>query len=224
MGSETPQDQAVLDHLVVAAETLEQGAAYVEAVLGVATHPGGRHATQGTHNRLLSLGRTRYLEVIAVDPAGRKPAGPRWFGLDDPGLRAAVARRPRLITWVARCADIDARVSESCVALGEVRPMQRGHLRWRMTFTPDGGLLETGLIPPLIEWRSASHPAGKLPESGCRLHALYGRLTDPDRVRGVLERLGLAHQIGLRRIGADTVPGLTALIETPDGRRAKLDA
>jgi hypothetical protein len=40
----------------------------------------------------------------------------------------------------------------------------------------------------------------------------------------VLERLGLAHQIGLRRIGADTVPGLTALIETPDGRRAKLDA
>ncbi|MEO7742546.1 MAG: VOC family protein [Usitatibacter sp.] len=46
-----------LDHLVIAAATLEEGVRYVEAQLGVTMGPGGKHATMGTHNRLLSLGR-----------------------------------------------------------------------------------------------------------------------------------------------------------------------
>ena len=45
----------VFDHLVVAARTLEEGAAWVEARLGVAPVPGGKHPTMGTHNRLLRI-------------------------------------------------------------------------------------------------------------------------------------------------------------------------
>lgn len=45
-----------LDHLVVAARTLEEGARWLEARTGVPTAPGGRHALMGTHNRLLSPG------------------------------------------------------------------------------------------------------------------------------------------------------------------------
>ena len=48
-----------LDHLVVAARTLEEGAAWVEAALGVKTLPGGKHPLMGTHNRVLSIGRGR---------------------------------------------------------------------------------------------------------------------------------------------------------------------
>jgi hypothetical protein len=44
-----------LDHLVVLAATLDEGAAWCEATLGVAPGAGGRHALMGTHNRLLRI-------------------------------------------------------------------------------------------------------------------------------------------------------------------------
>ena len=68
---------AALDHLVVAARDLETGAAWLEERLGARLSAGGRHADMGTHNRLLRLGERRYLELIAIDPAGPPPARPR---------------------------------------------------------------------------------------------------------------------------------------------------
>jgi hypothetical protein len=66
-----------VDHLVVAAATLEQGVAWCEATLGVTPGPGGRHALMGTHNRLLNLGSAAfphsYLEIIAIDPEAPAP-------------------------------------------------------------------------------------------------------------------------------------------------------
>ena len=44
---------AEMDHLVLGAETLEAGAAFVEQRLGVRPSPGGRHEGVGTHNVLL---------------------------------------------------------------------------------------------------------------------------------------------------------------------------
>ncbi|HEX6635378.1 MAG TPA: VOC family protein, partial [Usitatibacter sp.] len=76
-----------LDHLVVAARTLEEGAAWVEAALGVPTVAGGKHDLMGTHNRLLGLDGRRYLEVIAIDPSAPPPARARWFGLDEAAPR-----------------------------------------------------------------------------------------------------------------------------------------
>jgi hypothetical protein len=46
---------AVLDHLVVAAATLEQGEDHLEAMLGVRPQRGGKHVAMGTHNSLLRL-------------------------------------------------------------------------------------------------------------------------------------------------------------------------
>ena len=68
-----------LDHLVVAAATLEQGVAWCEATLGVTPGPGGTHPTMGTHNRLLALGDAlmgeRLAESLKVDRAtGRERA------------------------------------------------------------------------------------------------------------------------------------------------------
>ena len=63
--------RAVLDHLVVAAATLEQGEDYIESRLGARPLRGGKHVAMGTHNSLLRLGEKTYLEVIAVDPDGK---------------------------------------------------------------------------------------------------------------------------------------------------------
>ena len=80
-----------LDHLVIGAATLEQGAAWCEATFGVAPGPGGKHALMGTHNRLLSLACEAfprcYLEIIAIDPDAPAPARRRWFDLDDAAVQ-----------------------------------------------------------------------------------------------------------------------------------------
>lgn len=176
-----------LDHLVVGAATLEQGAAWCAAALGVLPGPGGQHPLMGTHNLLLAIGSPRYprayLEIIAIDAQVPAPARRRWFDLDDPALRAALAAGPRLIHWVARCDDVVA----ECAALaaagidrGEVlqaeRDTPRGLLRWRISVRRDGQRLAGGALPTLIEWGD-THPADSLAASPVRLAALsVGRL------------------------------------------------
>jgi len=218
--SPNPQDNAVLDHLVVAAQTLEQGSDYIGVLFGVPIQIGGRHLNQGTHNQLLSLGPSCYLEIIAIDPDGTAPDRPRWFGLDDPDLQRALAEQPRLITWVARCGDIGDRLARADIGAHEVRPMQRADLRWRMSFTPDGNLLEQGIIPPLIQWQSEPHPASRLTDVGCRLRSLSAAHTDPDRVKRLLLGLGLSQQIEVHGPRPESPPGLSAVIETPTGPRS----
>ena len=55
----------------------------------------------GTHNLVLKLGDSLYLEVIARNPKAPQPGRPRWFGLDR-------NRSTGLRTWVARTDDIRA--------------------------------------------------------------------------------------------------------------------
>src|ERR1700754_2045952 len=73
-----------LDHLVIAARTLEEGAQFVAAKFGVETVAGGAHPLMRTHNRLLNLWGGAYLEVIAIDPSagGVESPRPRLFALD----------------------------------------------------------------------------------------------------------------------------------------------
>ncbi|MGZ5045704.1 MAG: VOC family protein [Usitatibacter sp.] len=159
----------VFDHLVVAARTLEEGAAWVEDKLGVVPVPGGKHLAMGTHNRLLRVGPREFLEVIAIDPQAAPPARPRWFDLDAPSMRERLARGPALIHWVARTADLE-RALEGYPEPVEILSFSRGPYRWRMGVPRDGHLPGgDGVVPTLIQWEGGLHPAEALPEAGCRL-------------------------------------------------------
>ena len=157
----------MLDHLIIAARTVEEGAAYVRERLGVEMGPGGKHPTMGTHNRLLSLGGTVYLEVMAVDPEAAKPARPRWMSLDQPATRALLDEGPALIQAVESTADLEGEVARSADAL-EILSFARGPYRWRMAVTRDGSLPGGGRGRTFIQWDSA-HPTADFPDSGCRL-------------------------------------------------------
>ncbi len=194
------------DHLAVSCETLDEGVQAVEAALGVALGPGGQHPHFGTHNRLLSLGGTEYLEVIAVDPAAPPPARPRWFDLD------SFSGAPRLTNWILRCADMAAAQEALGSGIGAPIALNRGAYRWQMAVPGDGRLPFDNCHPAVIQWQS-DHPAALLDESGCRLSELTVRHPDAGALR---DRLQLADPRFRFEIGP---VGLAAVIDTPTGPR-----
>ena len=163
-----------VDHIVVAARTLDEGARWVEERLGVAPVPGGKHVLMGTHNRLLKLGPRVYLEVIAIDPDAPAPGRARWFALDSPEMAERREQGPALIHWVERSSDIEADLARVPDDI-EVLSASRGPYRWRIGVPADGHLPCAGRVPTLIQWEGDAHPADALPESGCRLIALEPR-------------------------------------------------
>lgn len=171
-----------LDHLVVAARTLDEGVAWCEATLGLTPGPGGEHVFMGTHNRLFSIASARfaraYFEIIAINPKAAHPGRVRWFDLDSPALRRTLASGPRLVHWVARCDDVHAgvaRLRAAGIDPGDVRQAERqtasGPLRWQITLRADGRRLFNGALPTLIQW-SGAHPADALPGSRVALESI----------------------------------------------------
>lgn len=200
-----------LDHLVVVAPSLAHGADFVEQALGVRPGPGRQHPHMGTHNLLLSLGDSAYLEVVAVDPDAPSPGRPRWFGLD----ARPTAPAAHLAAWVANTDDIHALAGAE---LGAVEQMAREGQTWLMTVTPDGQPPLSGAAPLLIQRASAIHPASRLPDLGLRLRRLHLRHPDPAPLARVLARIGLA-EADCVRVAPAAVCRLAAEIDTPAGLR-----
>jgi hypothetical protein len=172
-----------LDHLVVMARSLDEGARWLEQELGVPPDPGGAHAGFGTHNALLRLGADVYLELLAPDPAQPTPPRPRLFGLDEPETRRLLEGGPRLLHWVARTDDLPGALAhlaaDAGVAapdLGLPTPMRRGDLAWSLAIRADGARPSGGL-PSLIDWGGAPHPCSRLPDRGLSLGALEAALS-----------------------------------------------
>lgn len=157
-----------LDHLVVAARTLDEGAAWVESKLGVAMAGGGKHDVMGTHNRLLKLDAGRFLEVIAIDPDAPAPTRARWFELDTAAMKSRLAKGPALIHWVDRTDDLDAALRDYSEPV-EILSLSRGAYRWRMGVPHGGRLPAQGREATVIEWLGGLHPAQALPETGVSL-------------------------------------------------------
>jgi hypothetical protein len=204
-----------LDHIVLAAASLEAGVEHVHSVLGIHPGPGGRHGRMGTHNAVLRLGEALYLEVLAVDPAAPSPGRPRWFGLD----RLGPDSPPRLAAWVVRTNDLGAAVAESPVKLGQVEPMSRAGLRWLITVPADGMPPSGGVAPAMIQWLSQPHPAGRMDNTGCRLAALEVHHPEAGELRILLDAVGFRGPVSIVDLPAGRTPYLVAHIDTPSGRR-----
>lgn len=172
----------VLDHLVVAARSLDDGLAWCEATFGFVPQAGGRHPLMGTHNRIFAIGSARfprsYLEIIAIDAQAPSPGRTRWYDLDDPALQATLAGGPALVHWVAACTGLGTELDvlrragiERGEAIAVERPTPTGLLRWHIAVRPDGQRLGAGALPTLIEWGDV-HPADTLAPCGAVLDGL----------------------------------------------------
>ena len=207
---------ALVDHLVVAAQSLAQGAQWCEAVLGITPGAGGKHVLMGTHNRLFSVASDSfaqaYFEIIATDPDSPRPARARWFGLDEIDLRGG----PRLVHVVARTSDIDGCCAalraagwDPGTAIAASRDTPQGRLAWRVTVRDDGRLLAAGALPTLIEW-NGMHPTASMADSGVALRALTLRGLPPAAVQALaLQDVEFAAGAG---------PAISATLDTPRDR------
>ena len=222
-----------IDHLVVMAQTLAQGVQWCEATLGVTPAAGGEHAQYGSHNRLFKIATPAhplaYFEIIAINPAAKRPAnatGKRWFDMDDAALQAAVAIEPRLIHFVANTDDIQAaRIAlkaqgiERGTAMHANRHSRRGLLQWQITVREDGQRLFNGALPSLIQWGKTGdaeplrlHPRNSLPRSGVSLQSLAVTHPSADKLQAAYEAIGLAG------VTLETGPAnLSATLHTPRG-------
>lgn len=234
---------APIDHLVYAAPDLEEGIARLERLLGVRASPGGQHLAWGTRNALIALGDEVYLEIIGPDPeptsapdrgaegsrqsepqtpstaaAGVLPgSAPRNVAGASPRMPYGLDRltEPRLVTWVARSADLEgvvARARAHGVDLGAVLAGSRRRpdgslLAWRLTdiFAPRAD----GIVPFFIDWGASPHPA-MTAAKGCALVSLRAEHPDADAVLAMLAALEL-------ELNVDTGP-TPALIATIRGR------
>jgi hypothetical protein len=169
----------------------------------------------GTHNRLLRLGDSVYLEVISCNPKAVPPARPRWFGLDRLGPDAA----PSLSAWVARTTDIRASAQVCSEALGNIESLSRGSLQWLTTVPADGTVPLAGAGPALIQWQSSPHPAERLQDFGLSLSELEIFHPEPGRVLRMLSSLGVDGPLTVRSLPRDSVPYLIAHIDSLTGRR-----
>ena len=223
---------ADIDHLVFTCADLDAGIAWAERTFGVRPVRGGAHPQWGTHNALMSLGRERYLELLAPDPnapsAGRaNVAGRALFGMglgasvgavDGAAHEAWLTAAPRLTTWMLHSRTIDPLLTAALhagVDLGRVTAGSRmradgTEISWEIAIPPARPL--DGCVPWLIDWGWSAHPSIAAPQ-GARLDWMEIVHPDPERVRRALDAVN-CRSLDVRQ---GSVPGIVVGVACPRG-------
>src|SRR5690242_4693498 len=90
-------DLSRVDHVILGINDLERGIEELERLTGVRAVFGGAHPGRGTHNALISLGGSQYLEILAPNPKDESPA---WIG----ELKSLTTLTP--VGWAAKGEDL----------------------------------------------------------------------------------------------------------------------
>ncbi|MEL6795028.1 MAG: VOC family protein [Pseudomonadota bacterium] len=187
-----------LDHITLIAPSLAEGAAHVEAALGIAVPFGTRHLYMGSHNHRLQLGRGTYLEIVALDPEGASPGRARWFGLDDRAqVRADWDAGRRLRGWVAATEDMAATIAAHPGVFGREIGLPFDAPEFGFSIPDDGSLPLGGAAPSLIDHRGDPTSMADIPDLGARLTSLTVETPDPASLAALYADLDVDRPIGV---------------------------
>lgn len=206
-----------LDHIAVIAPSLAEGVAHVRACLGIDVPFGRRHPDMGTHNHLLRLGESVYLEIIAVDPDAPQPKQARWFGLDDQAaVRTAWEAGRRLRGWVARTDDLDAVLARHAAVLGRRLRFSSSRGDFLFAIPENGALPLDGAAPSVIDRLGKPPSIAAMEDAGARLQSVILEHPEPERIVALYRSLGIADPPVVSR---GERLRYRALIETPGGMK-----
>lgn len=210
-----PRSPLVFDHIAVACRTLAEGTTHIQQQIGLTIPAGGAHPIMGTHNRLMALSDTEFLEAIAVDPGAPAPARARWYALD------SFHDEPRIATWVLGTRDLRGALDVlqkrlPHVDLGVPLQVMRDQLMWHLSVPEDGAMPFDGAFPALIEWSDSVHPAGRMADLNAQLHSMNIVHPQGDVIRQALGDLFPDDRFTIAKGDALSIE---AQIETPDGMR-----
>jgi hypothetical protein len=180
----------LLDHILLGCNDLDRGIDFVYKQTGVRAAFGGVHPGNGTQNALLSLGESRYLEIIAPDPKQSPSADTLDLRSldDDPALVGWAAHHPDLGAFAARLMSQGFMI-EGPTPGSRKRPDGR-LLTWKALRLKDD---PTRLLPFFIEWSANSiHPSVDSPQ-GCHLVRFEAFAPDADArlISNKIKALGL---------------------------------
>lgn len=183
-----------LDHLTVIAPTLGEGVAHVRECLGLEVPFGTRHPYMGTHNHRLMLGRSVYLEIVAVDPSGEPPPYARWFGLDDQArVRADWDSGRRLRSWVAGTENLSRSLARHGDRLGRALLLPTGAPEFGFAIPVDGSLPLDGAAPSILDRHGVPTPVAAIPDLGARLKSFTLSHPDIQMITEIYEELRIDH-------------------------------
>ncbi|QDO96726.1 VOC family protein [Ferrovibrio terrae] len=206
-----------LDHITVITPSLAEGVAHVRSCLGIDVPFGRAHPDMGTHNHLLRLGESVYLEIIAVNADAPRPDRARWFGLDDQAdVRADWDSGRRLRGWVARTNDIDAVLAGHETVLGRKVAFTSANGSFCFAIPEDGSLPLEGAAPSVIDRLGKPPSVAAMADAGARLQSVMLEHPEPARVIALYRSLGIADPPVV--VSGERLR-YRALIKTPNGLR-----
>ena len=205
MSSERGWDLA-MDHVVIAVDDLDAASTEFQDRYGLASVPGGRHRGLGTGNRIIPLGNSTYIEMIAIvdeEEAAMSPLAQvvRTFASSD--SLGMLCLRTNSIEEVARS------LGEEPISMSRDRP-GGDPVRWQLAGFMS--TLQDPSLPFFIRWEMApedhpgaaevEHPAGEVNlewvEIAADAAAIGERLGDHALDIRVTEGLPGVRAIGLR--------------------------
>ena len=208
--------QTTIDHLVIGAAELDKATKQIQDFIKAEFLAGGKHPLMATHNRLIKLQHSLYMEIIAADPSASLPKNPtrknRWFSLDAGATQKRLSRAPQPLCWVVAVNDIEQTSMHCGYNPGNVIEMTRGNLKWKITVSENGDLPESGVLPILIEWPHGKHPTKTMPESNIFFEELALFHPHPSEIKHILSKLNINGPIKVN-LGE---PKLQFSLKTPD--------
>ncbi len=167
-----------LDHIVLAANTLEEGTSYIEKKLQIKLSDIGYHNNMGTHNRVVKISKSVYLEVISIDPNSGDLRSKRWFNLDSLKLQSQLRKSPRVIGYVIE--NIDTKILKYYEPFFKA---SRGKYKWQFAMPSNNVGMSidqshlNGIMPSLINWESEK-PINKMQNNHLNLEKIQIMLTE----------------------------------------------
>ncbi len=167
-----------LDHIVIAANNLDEGTSYVENKLNIKLSDIGYHRDMGTHNRVVKISKSVYLEVISIDPNCGNLNSKRWFNLDSLKLQSQLRKSPQVTGYVIENVDIKI--------LKYYEPFfkaSRGEYKWKFAMPGTNARILAdqshlnGIIPSLINWESEK-PINKMQDNHLNLEKIQVLLSE----------------------------------------------